>query len=693
MLTTKQPLQPGAPAAAVKPGLDPRVLGLASVASVLGGVVASAFGGGPLATVVCAAISPWITAFLTHPGPHRVRRIVAVALFALLVSTCRKAVAAVRTAARLPDGKPRSRRDEASGERAEGHIGTVSPGQARLAGGWLRQVTLTAGIAVVVAVVSVTTVEAIRGQAFAAERDTTFFGGGLSSAPTVLVPDAVTAAAGNHSATRVIYRVTAADTAGHPLVPVCDPPSGALFAIGDTRVGCSATDVAGEQASAHFVVTVRSGGNPRPPDRKQPVLAVPEDFTRDTTTAVGARVTYTASAHDARDGALTPDCQPTSGTVLALGRTRVTCTATDAAGNTAHAGFTINVIRAGGHDDTAPQITVPDPIETPATSSKGATVTYDVSVTDNRDGTLKPRCDPPSGSVFSRGTTTVSCSAQDSSDNKATETFTITVVRAGRADLTPPQITVPDPIKTPATSKHGATVTYRVSATDNRDRALKPSCDPRSGSIFKVGKTAVICSAHDSAGNEDTKSFTVTVVPAPTNQGSDRTPPAITVPDPIKTSGTSRDGATVTYDVSAKDNRDRALRPNCAPRSGTAFEYGTTTVNCAARDSAGNLAAKSFTVAVIDDTPPVITVPDTIVESPTTSSGTSSNPTSSSSATITYDVSATDIRDGTVTPNCEPRSGSTFDYGTTTVKCSAQDSAGNKATKSFAVIVRYQGGT
>ena len=678
MVTRNESLRPPAPAAGVKPGLDPRVLGMASIASVMGGVVASSFGGGPMATMVCAAISPWVTAFLTYPGPHRVRRIAAVALFALLVSNCRKAMAAVRTAARLPKKTPRDRSGSASGEPPKRRSETISAGQARLAGAWLGRVTLTAAVAVVVAVATLTPVEAIRGQAFASERNTTFFGGDSRSGPTVLVPDDVTAAAGSHSATRVVYRVTAADAAGHPLVPVCDPPSGARFAIGDTRVECSVTDAAGERASAHFVVTVRPGGSPLPPDRTEPVLTVPEDFTRDATTAVGARVTYTVSARDARDGVLTPDCRPASGTVLALGPRRVICTATDASGNTAHASFTINVIRAGESDDTPPQISVPDPIEAVATSAKGAKVSYDVSVTDNRDGTLRPTCDPPSGCVFSGGTTTVRCSAQDSSDNKATETFTITVVPADRADVTPPRITVPDDVRTPATGKDGAIVTYRTSATDNRDRAVKPRCDPRSGSVFTVGKTTVICSAHDSAGNEDTKSFTVTVVPAPSNQGSDLTPPVISVPDPIKVSGKSREGAIVTYDVSATDNRNHAVRATCAPRSGTTFPYGKTTVSCFARDSAGNRAAKSFTITVIDDTPPAITVPDTIEET-----------SSSEVVPVSYDVSATDNRDGAVTPSCEPPSGSTFPHGTTKVKCSAQDSAGNRATKSFAVIVQW----
>jgi hypothetical protein len=628
-----------------------------------------------VASLICAAILPWITAFLTHPGPHRVRRVTAVLALALVVSGCRKAVAAVRAVAHLAVGHW----GDVSSAAAQVGIQTISSGQARPAATWLGQVTATAASAAVVAVGSLTTVETIRGHAVAVDRNLTFFGGGSMPGPTVLVPDDIVASAGDDAAARVTYRVTAADAAGNPLVPVCDPSSGALFKLGKTRVDCSATDAAGQRAQAHFAVTVRRGGTPPAPDHQQPTLSVPDDFTHDATSASGAHVTYTAAAHDAQDGILTPDCEPASGSLFGLGATRVICTATDTAGNTARAGFTITVVRADGADDTPPVITVPDKIATPATRRDGAIVTYQVSATDNRDGTLKPSCDPPSGNTFPRGTTTVRCSARDSAGNEASKTFAVKVLRAGHADLTPPDISVPGPIRARATSAAGAIVTYRVTAKDNRDGTLKPSCDPRSGSVFTVGKTTVICSAQDAAGNQDTKSFSVTVVRVdePVNRGSsDTTPPKISVPDPIRAPATTRAGATVPYDVSATDNRDGTLKPTCAPPSGSVFDFGTTTVKCVAQDSDGNRGDNNFTVTVFDGTPPVITVPQTI-EQYAPPSG----------ASITYDVSAADEHDGAVTPTCDPPSGSTFPQGATPVNCAAKDAAGNTAAKSFTVIL------
>ncbi|WP_110084957.1 HYR domain-containing protein [Streptomyces sp. NRRL WC-3549] len=48
----------------------------------------------------------------------------------------------------------------------------------------------------------------------------------------------------------------------------------------------------------------------------------------------GARISYTATATDAQDGTLPVTCTPASGSLFPVGTTTVTCSATDAAGNT-----------------------------------------------------------------------------------------------------------------------------------------------------------------------------------------------------------------------------------------------------------------------------------------------------------------------------------------------------------------------
>jgi hypothetical protein len=54
-----------------------------------------------------------------------------------------------------------------------------------------------------------------------------------------------------------------------------------------------------------------------------------------------ARVTYTLTAQDDVDGLVRVTCLPRSGAVFGLGRTTVTCSATDASGNTGTASPTI----------------------------------------------------------------------------------------------------------------------------------------------------------------------------------------------------------------------------------------------------------------------------------------------------------------------------------------------------------------
>jgi hypothetical protein len=55
------------------------------------------------------------------------------------------------------------------------------------------------------------------------------------------------------------------------------------------------------------------------------------------------RVTYRVSAVDETDGAVPVSCVPRTGSRFKLGRTLVSCSATDKSGNTARARFTVTV--------------------------------------------------------------------------------------------------------------------------------------------------------------------------------------------------------------------------------------------------------------------------------------------------------------------------------------------------------------
>ncbi len=61
--------------------------------------------------------------------------------------------------------------------------------------------------------------------------------------------------------------------------------------------------------------------------------------------------------------------------------------------------------------------------------AKRVRVTYRVTATDNDDGAVLVRCEPPSGSRFPIGRTVVKCSATDSAQNTGTASFSIIVRR------------------------------------------------------------------------------------------------------------------------------------------------------------------------------------------------------------------------------------------------------------------------
>ncbi len=105
-------------------------------------------------------------------------------------------------------------------------------------------------------------------------------------------------------------------------------------------------------------------------------------------------------------------------------------------------------------------------------------------------------------------------------------------------DLTPPVLTVPAAITTPATGSNGAAVTFTTTALDNIDGELSATNSPASGSVFPIGTTVVTSIATDSSGNTSTASFTITVL---------QLPPA---PWTVQQVGTVTSGAngTVSYD-------------------------------------------------------------------------------------------------------------------------------------------------
>lgn len=491
------------------------------------------------------------------------------------------------------------------------------------------------------------------------------------TAPVILVPANFTAEATSSAGANVPYAVTSQDAVedefAQPLD--CAPPSGSLFPIDvDTTVQCTDQDANGNIANASFKIFVD--------DTTAPTLDLPGDTAVEADGPLGSVVTFVATSSDIVDGPRDADCVPPSGSLFALGDTLVTCNAVDAHGNAASEdSFTVSVM-----DTTPPTIDAhgdEGPVE--ATSSAGAVVGYTPPAThDAVDGDGVATCVPPSGSTFPLGTTTVFCDATDDAGNDALQTsFNVTV-----EDTTPPVIAGHADIEdVEATSAAGATVTYTAPLwTDAVSGTGAATCLPASGSTFALGTTTVTCNAKDGANNNAVPvTFTVEVV--------DTTAPVIVPHSNIEdVEATGPSGASVVYVAPLwTDAVDGSGSASCAPISGSTFALGFTTVTCNKSDAAGNAATPvTFTIEVVDTTPPSFSTMSNLVLDATSGSGaigTWTNPT------------ATDLVSGTLPTtavSCSPASGSTFYTGPdTTVICSATDDAGNTGTTSFTVHVRY----
>jgi hypothetical protein len=431
-------------------------------------------------------------------------------------------------------------------------------------------------------------------------------------------------------------------------------------------------------------------------DVTKPLIDVPDDIIAEADSAVGAIIGpdrgYVVSAFDAVDGSLplvnTSSyfmCAPAPGALFALDQsTPVACIAHDSAGNEATAGFFVTV-----QDKTAPLIEVPLSFAVEATGPEGAAANYVAKSNDIVDGEKDALCVPASGSVFPINSpgpvTTVTCNATDAHNNKATErTFEVAV-----HDETPPAFdpaSVSPDLLAEASAPTGATVTFSLPmANDLVDLGnVVVTCVPASGSEFPLGDTAVSCNAIDTRGNS-TRDET-----PPTSVGfkvtvRDTTPPVITgVPTDQTLEALSAAGAPFAYLLPAAMDAVDGIRPvTCANAPALAlpgvFPLGTTTVTCSASDTRGNAGSKSFTVTVVDTTPPTLTVPANITAEATGPNG----------AAVTFSVSASDLVDASVDVTCSANSGDTFALDvTTTVTCSAKDDAGNTASGSFTVRVQ-----
>jgi hypothetical protein len=255
--------------------------------------------------------------------------------------------------------------------------------------------------------------------------------------------------------------------------------------------------------------------------------------------------------------------------------------------------------------NTPPSLTVPGTLTVEATSSAGATVGYQVSATDTEDDPdPTPSCDPPSGSTFPVGTTTVDCTVTDSGGLSDSASFDVTVV-----DTTPPFVSVSTAESAAASGWYNAAsndgtagVTVDVAASDlvgvaevscTDNGSPVGSLGPAGGSfVLGDGVHVVSCAATDAAGNSAAASSTFEV---------DQTPPTAVAFDPgsgLVDGGAYVFGSVPAGPTSCSASYDVSGDGGCVV-SGWSGVVGDQAVTATATDLAGNVATAELHYEVL----------------------------------------------------------------------------------------------
>ncbi len=250
------------------------------------------------------------------------------------------------------------------------------------------------------------------------------------------------------------------------------------------------------------------------------------------------------------------------------------------------AGAQVHVGPASG--STAPaSLLAPRRIIVPCQGPRGAVVEFTVALPDSQDTNATIECRPPSGSMFSAGTNTVTCVSTDAAGSGISTAFPVIVVGGCAVDDCI-ELEVPEDIHARGNTAGGATVEFKVTASERcTGGPVTVACGPPAGSLFPVGLTRVVCTAQ--AGDKRASaSFLVEV--------NDDRPPEIQCPTNLVVEAQSPLGAIVRYEITGQDDCAAQVRVRCSPPSGSVFPVGDTRVFCQAADGNGNSRSCAFMV-------------------------------------------------------------------------------------------------
>ncbi|WP_052755587.1 HYR domain-containing protein [Candidatus Nitrosotenuis cloacae] len=259
------------------------------------------------------------------------------------------------------------------------------------------------------------------------------------------------------------------------------------FALGETTVTWTATDEAGNSATASQRIIVE--------DTTIPTITAPADITQEADSFESNAVSLgKADANDLVEvNTITNDAPE----AFKLGETIITWTATDSSGNVATTTQKVTIT-----DTTAPKITPPESLSVEATSASENHISLSLPTAIDAVSEVFITNDAPS--VFPLGETIVTWTATDEAENSSHITQTITIV-----DTTAPSLVIPENVVADALSLKTPVSIGVASTTDLTDDT--PQITNDAPSVFPLGETIVTWSVEDRFGNALAKTQTVTV--------------------------------------------------------------------------------------------------------------------------------------------------------------------------------------
>ncbi|XP_071840115.1 uncharacterized protein [Apostichopus japonicus] len=453
---------------------------------------------------------------------------------------------------------------------------------------------------------------------------------------------------------------------------------GDCFPIGTETVTYTFTDLAQNSATCIFTVEVAIV------DNEPPLIGLCPDDIRSETDSITTCVVVIWSepfAVDAISGIPSLRQNFFSGDCFNVGRVLVTYRFTDEAGNTATCDFTVTVeVR----DSSAPVIVgCPNDITQQSQTFMACTVVTwrEPAAFDDQPGDISMFSSHDSGDCFRFGRTVVTYSFTDVAANTATCSFAVTIV----VDTLPPVITgCPQDVSEFAAPGASCARIFWTEPSATDDFSGTPTLDRNfsPGFCFPLGESEVSYTFVDTSGNVATCEFLVTISRRP-----DFIPPTIEgCPSDIRLPGPANvQCQSVVWMVpTATDNLPGVVSVSSSYNPGDCFPFGDTVVIYTFTDLSLNRATCAFIVNVflVDVTPPTVTdCPSDIVLQGSTGSP---------CQVISWrEPVAVDESGGFVSVQRSNSPGECFMFGSTLVRYTFTDAAGNQARCTFSVQINF----